>query len=153
MNSRITQRESFAVLGVVTQIRQGSETPELFANIWRQFESRRQEIQSLAIGDHYFGVNFPTDKEGATDYLAGMMVAADVPILEGLEKRTVSGGQFAVFECPVEAIGESYQHIFTEWLPGATVQFNPTVPVFEEYPERTSQQPICIHVPIRQQDK
>lgn len=34
-----------------------------------------------------------------TDYLAGMMVAADAPILEGMEKRTVSGGQFAVFEC------------------------------------------------------
>ncbi len=118
MDPRITQREPFAVLGVVTQVRQGSETPELFANIWRKFESRRQEIEFLVIGEHYFGVNFPTDKEDVTDYLAGMMVAADVPILEGLEKRTVSGGQFAVFECPVESIGESYQHIFTEWLPG-----------------------------------
>ena len=149
MNPQITQREPFAVLGVVTQVRQGFETPELFADIWKKFESRRQEIESLAIGAHYFGVNFPTDKEAVTDYLAGMMVAADAPILEGLEKRTVPSGQFAVFECPVEAIGESYQHIFTEWLPGATVRFNPTVPVFEEYPESRSQQPIRIHVPIR----
>ncbi|MDJ0708249.1 MAG: GyrI-like domain-containing protein [Leptolyngbyaceae cyanobacterium MO_188.B28] len=153
MDPRITQRRPFAVLGVVTQVRQGSETPEAFADIWRKFESRRQEIESLAIGEHYFGVNFPTDKEDVTDYLAGIMVAADAPILEGLEKRTVSGSQFAVFECQVETIGESYQHIFTDWLPGATVQFNPTVPVFEEYPESTSQQPVRVHVPIRRQDE
>jgi predicted transcriptional regulator YdeE len=147
----MTQRGPFAVLGVVSQVRRGSETPELFAGIWRRFESYRQEIESLAIGKRYFGVNFPADKEDITEYLAGMMVADDAPILEGLEKRTVSGGQFAVFECPVEAIGESYRHIFTVWLPGATVQIDPTTPVFEEYPENTSQQPVCVHIPVRQQ--
>ena len=45
--------------------------------------------------------------------------------LRGLEKRTVVGGQFAVFDCPVEAIGETYRHIFTSWLPGATVRLDP----------------------------
>ncbi len=148
MDPQCSQLKSFSVLGAVTQVRQGSETPELFADIWSKFESRRQEIGALVIGEHYFGVKFPTDKEEVTDYLVGMMVAADAPTLEGLEKRTVPGGQFAVFECPVEAIGESYQHIFTVWLPSATVQFNPTVPVFEEYPESKSQQPVRIHVPI-----
>jgi len=85
-----------------------------------------------------------------TEYLAGKMVAADAPFLEGLEKRTVSGGQFAVFECPVEAIGESYRHIFQEWLPNTDVQLDPAVPVFEEYPESTSQRPVRVHVPVRQ---
>ena len=106
-------------------------------------------IESLSIGKHYFGVNFPTDKEDVTEYLAGMMVPAGSPIPEGLEKRTVSNGQFAVFECPVEAIGDRYQHIFTVWLPGAQVQFDPTMPVFEEYPERESAEPVRIHIPVR----
>ena len=147
----MTAREPFAVLGVVTQVRRGFETPELFAGIWREFESYRERIQSLAIGNHYFGVNFPTAIRDVTDYLAGMMVAAEAPILQRLEKRTVSGGQFAVFECPVQAIGGTYRHIFTVWLPGATVEFDPAVPVFEEYPENTSAQPVCVHVPIRPQ--
>jgi predicted transcriptional regulator YdeE len=150
MEPRITWRRPFAVLGVVTRVRRGSETPQLFAGIWRKFESYRQKIESLAIGKDCFGVSFPTDTEDVTDYLAGMMVAADAAIPEGLEKRTISGGRFAVFECPVEAIGETYQHIFTVWLPGATVRFDPTVAVFEEYPESsTSLQPVCVHVPVR----
>jgi predicted transcriptional regulator YdeE len=149
----MTQRGPFAVLGIVTRVRRGSETPELFAGIWRKFESYRQAVESLASEKRYFGVNFPTDEEDVTDYLAGMTVAADAPVFEGLEKRTVPRGQFAVFECQMEAIGESYRHIFTVWLPGASQQFDPTVPVFEEYPERTSTQPVCIHIPIRQQSE
>lgn len=91
----------------------GSETPELFTRIWKEFESYRQRIAAVAIGRHYFGVSFPTNQEDETDYVAGMRVGDDAPVLPGLEKRTVSGGQFAVFECPVEAIGAMYQHIFT----------------------------------------
>jgi predicted transcriptional regulator YdeE len=151
MDPVMTRRGPFTVLGVQTQVKRGSETPELFAGIWKQFESHRQEIESLSIGKHYFGVNFPTDKQDVTDYLAGMMVPQGAPVHEGLEKRTVSGGQFAVFECPVHAIGEIYLHIFTVWLPDAPVPFDPAVPVFEEYPENNSEKPIRIHIPVRQE--
>lgn len=150
MNPTMATRGSFTVLGVQIQVKHGSETPELFAGIWKQFESYAQAIELLAIGEHYFGVNFPTDSEDATEYLAGMMAPDDSPVPEGLIKRTVPGGQFAVFACPVEAIGESYRHIFTEWLPGAPVRFDPAVPVFEEYPEKLSDKPIRIHIPVRQ---
>jgi len=150
MHPVMTRRGPFTVLGVQSQIKRGSETPELFACIWKQFESRGQEIELLAIGKHYFGVNFPTDQEDVTDYLAGMMVPDESHVPDGLEKRTVSGGQFAVFECPVEAIGETYRHIFTVWLPDAPVPFDPTVAVFEEYPGKTSERLIRIHIPVRQ---
>jgi predicted transcriptional regulator YdeE len=150
MEPRITARTPFAVLGVVTRVSRGSETPELFIRIWKEFESYRVRIAAVAIGTQYFGVRFPTNQEDETDYVAGMTVGDDAPVCPGLEKRTVSGGQFAVFECPVEAIGAMYQHIFTVWVPGATVKFDPAVPVFEEYPESTPQHPVCIHVPLRQ---
>jgi predicted transcriptional regulator YdeE len=131
-------------------VRRGSESPELFARIWNAFEARRGEIELLALQKLYFGVTFPTEKEGVTDYLAGMTVADDTSKLEGLELRTVPGGEFAVFECPLDAIGATYQHIFSVWLPGATMQLDPAMPSFEEYPENTPQQPVGIHIPVRQ---
>ena len=151
MEPRITVRAPFAVLGVLARITRGSETPELFTRIWVDFESYRERIAAVAIGRHYFGVHFPTNQEDETDYVAGMMVGDETPVPLGLEKRTVSGGQFAVFECPVEGIGAMYQHIFTRWMPGARVEFNPAGGVIEEYPEGTPQQPVSIHVPIRRQ--
>ena len=148
MEPRLIHRETSRVLGIATQIRRGSETSELFAGIWGKFESRRQEIESVALGETYFGVRFPTEDEDVSDYLAGMVVAADTPPLDGLEKRTVPGGPFAVFECPVEAIGETYRYIFTGWFANSDARFDPTGPVFEEYPEDTSKRPVRIYVPL-----
>jgi predicted transcriptional regulator YdeE len=150
MDPVMTKRNPFTILGVQAQVKRASETAELFAGIWTQFESHGREIELLSIGRHYFGVHFPTDKEDVTDYLAGMRVPDESPVPAGLHKRTVSGGQFAAFECPVQAIGESYRHIFTVWLPDAQVAFDPAVPVFEEYPEKGSDEPIRIYIPVRQ---
>lgn len=150
MTPRMTTCGTFAVLGVANRIWRGSESPELFGRIWKAFESRRQEIESMATQKVYVGVNFPTGEEGVTEYLAGMMVAAGTPSPEGLEARTVPGGQYAVFECPVDAIGATYQHVFGAWLPTAAVQFDAGRATFEEYPEKTPQQPVRLHIPIRQ---
>jgi predicted transcriptional regulator YdeE len=151
MRPQLLTRGSFAVLGVTTRIRRGSESPELFGRIWKTFESRQPQIESAATQKAYFGVNFPTDEEGVTEYLTGMMVAAGTPAPEGLEVRTVPGGQYAVFECPVDAIGAAYQHAFGVWLPGEPVQFDAGRAPFEEYPENTPEQPVRIHIPVRQQ--
>jgi predicted transcriptional regulator YdeE len=151
MDPVMTTRGSFTVLGVQIQVKRGSETPEIFAGIWKRFESHGQEIESLSIAEHYFGVSFSTAKEDVTDYLAGMMVPDGSPVPAGLDKRIVSGGEYAVFECPVEAIGQSYRHIFTVWLPDAPVTFDPSLPVFEEYPGRSPSQPVRLHIPVRHQ--
>jgi predicted transcriptional regulator YdeE len=145
----MTTRDTFAVLGVACPIRRGSESAELFGGIWKTFESRRREIASLATQEAYFGVSFPTDDEGLTEYLAGIMVAAGTPPPEGLEGRTVSGGEYAVFECPVDAIGATYRHVFSVWLPNAAVQFDAGRAPFEEYPANTPEQPVLLHIPVR----
>jgi predicted transcriptional regulator YdeE len=146
----MTTGGTFAVLGVASRIRRGSESPELFGRIWKEFESRRQEIEPVATQRVYVGVNFPTAEEGVTEYLAGMIVAAGTPSPAGLEARTVSGGPYAVFECPVEAIGATYQHVFSVWLPGAPVQFDAGRAPFEEYQEGTPPLPVRLHIPVRQ---
>jgi predicted transcriptional regulator YdeE len=151
MEPRMTTCGAFAVLGVPSRIKRGSESPELFGRIWKTFESRRREIEAVATRRVYVGVSFPTDEEGVTDYLAGMVVPTGTPVPDGLEGRTVSHGLYAVFECPVESIGLTYQHVFGVWLPSARVRFDAERAPFEEYPENTSEQPVRLHIPIRQQ--
>jgi predicted transcriptional regulator YdeE len=142
---------TFSVLGVVSRVGRGSESPDLFGRIWKRLESRRKEIQSAATQMVYLGVSFPTDDELVTEYLAGIRVAPDTPAPEGLEMREMSGGEYAVFECPLDAIGATWQHVFTVWLPNAAVQFDARRAPFEEYPENPGEQPVRLHVPIRQQ--
>lgn len=150
MNPRMTTCDTFTVLGVACPIRRGSESAELFGRIWKTFESRRQEIEAVATRKVYLGVSFPTDQEDVTDYVAGMTVAQGAPAPDGLEARTVSGGRYAVFECPVDLIGATYQHVFGVWLPGTTVQFDAGRAPFEEYPENMLEQPVRLHIPVRQ---
>jgi len=146
----MTTSGTFTILGVACRITRGSESPELFVRIWKAFESRRHEIDSIATQKVYFGVNLPTDDDRVTEYVAGMRVAPDTAAPEGLEARDVPGGEYAVFECSLDAIGASYQHVFTVWLPSAAVQFDPGRAPFEEYPENTPEQPVRLHIPVRQ---
>lgn len=153
MDTIIKEKETFWILGVQSQINQGSETSELFARIWKQFESYGKIIESLSIEKQYFGIQFPTDREKVIEYIAGMMVAKDSTVPDGLVKRVVLGSDYAAFECPVEGIGECYQYIFTKWLPSAPVLFNSKNPVVEEYPEKNSTGPVCIHIPVMKHEK
>ena len=148
MNPEIEHRRAFTVLGIQSKVKQGSETSELFAGVWERFEAGSEVIESLSLSKKYYGVNFPTDLEDISEYLAGMMVSDDSPIPNGLVKRNVLGGDYAVFECPVDSIGFCYQNVFTKWLPAASVTFNPKNPVFEEYPEKDSTLLVRIHIPV-----
>ena len=150
MNPRMAIHGSFRVLGVVSRVRRGSESAELFARIWRAFESHKEKIEPLATERAYVGVSFPTAEEAVTDYLAGMRVPAGAGAPEGLEARTIPEGEFAVFECPVEAIGETYRRIFAAWLPNAAVEFDATRPAFEEYRGDAPAEPVRLHIPVRQ---
>jgi len=60
MTPRMATCGTFSVVGVASRIGRGSESPELFARIWKAFESRRQDIESVATQKTYFGVSLPT---------------------------------------------------------------------------------------------
>lgn len=148
-SNKIEHIDTFTVLGIQSGVKQGSETSELFAGIWERFEKEREVLESLALSGKYYGVNFPTHQNSLSEYLAGMTVAGDVPVPDGWVKRKVPGGDYAVFECPVESIGLCYQHIFTRWLPASSHSFYPEHPVFEEYPEKDSMLNVRIHIPVK----
>lgn len=149
MDPTLTTRGPFTVLGVASCVTRGEETPELFAGIWQDFEARRAEIEPIATARRYFGVSFPTADPTVTEYIAGMMVRSDAPVPQGLSSRTIVGGGFAVFECPLAAIGPTYRRAFMEWLPRAPVELDPVRPAFEEYPERASDEPVRLHIPVQ----
>ncbi len=153
MDAIIKKKDTFWILGLQSKINQGSETSELFARIWKQFESYGKIIESISIEKQYFGVQFPTDREEVIEYMAGMAVTKDSTVPDGLVKRVVLVSEYAAFECPVEGIGECYQYIFKKWLPSAQVFFNKKNPVFEQYPEKNSTGPVCIHIPIMKYGK
>ena len=148
LDPRIEHRSAFTVLGIQSRVKRGSETPELFAGIWEKFENRRESIESLSTGTAYYGVNFPTGMEEVSNYLAGMVVADNAEVPVGLVRRRVQGSDYAIFECPVEGIGECYQYIFSRWLPDAPLSFNPENPVFEEYPGKDTKLPVRVHIPV-----
>lgn len=153
MKPLIKEIDAFSVLGVQARINQGSETLEFFTRIWEQFESYSKVIEPLSIDKQYFGIRFPTDSETVTEYMAGMRIANESSAPDGLMKRVVPSGEYALFECSIEGIGECYQYIFTKWLLSAPVAFNPKNPVFEKYPEKGSTRPVGIHIPVIKHEK
>jgi predicted transcriptional regulator YdeE len=140
---------TFAVLGLTDSVRRGSETPELFARLWRRFEACHDMIRPVASSALYYGVSFPTADADVTEYLAGMEVPPGTPAPDGLEVRLIPDGAYAVFDCSVDAIGGTYQHVFGTWLPTAAVQFDGGRPPFEQYPENVAEKPVRVHIPVR----
>ena len=150
MKPQMATIDPFVVLGVASAIRRGSESPDLFARIWKRFESHQDKIQTVATSKVYYGVTFPTADVNVTDYLAGMEVATATPSPEGLEARPIPGGAYAVLECSVDAIGRTYQDVFSTWLPSATVQYDDGRPSYEQYPENVAEEPVRLHIPVRE---
>jgi predicted transcriptional regulator YdeE len=149
MTPQLMSCSAFTVLGVPSRIKRGTESPELFGRVWKTFEVRRPEVEHVATQRVYVGVSFPTNEADVTDYVAGMMVAPGTPAPDGLAARTVAAGQYAVFECPADSIGVTYQHVFGAWLPTAPVQLDAARAAFEQYPENTPDQPVRLYIPIR----
>jgi len=150
MRPKIVSRDAFIVLGVVARLARGSESPEVYAEIWRDFESMRSRIMPRIQDHSYYGVSFPADGKGWFDYMAGMVVDRDAPLPEGMEKRTVPAAEYAVFTCALSSIGETYQAIFREWQPNSSFAYDPSFPSFEQYPaEGNRDQNVRIHIPVR----
>ena len=149
MEPEIVEREAFTVLGVQERFAPGLED---FEGIWmRAFMARHQEIHPLSTDKAYYGVCFHVEGEDGMDYLAGMAVPADTACPEGLAAREVPAARDAVFECTVDTIHETYEHVHGPWVARAPYAFDWPKPSFEQYPPDTESgdSPVLIHVPIR----
>ena len=154
MEARILYVDRFMIMGTVTRITMGSESIEQFRSIWNDFESWHEQIRLHSTDKCYYGISFGAGQEGVIDYVAGMAVKKMETIPEGLILREVPGADYAVFACTAQTIGETYRHIFSEWLPASGHELDGSAPTFEKYPPAgETESPVLIHIPIRQQEE
>lgn len=147
----IVRREGFLVMGTVTRRKPGTEGPETFVSAWNEFETHRQRIERHSVNSKYYGVSFAAGADGSFDYLTGMAVRPVAQPPEGLEVRAVPAATYAVFACPVQSIGQTYQYIFGEWRAQSGCATDDAAPAFEEYPPAAdTSAPVLLHIPIRE---
>ena len=149
MEPRLTDRDAFTVMGL-----QEHFTPETedFEGIWKRFMAYHDQIQPHSTDRAYYGVCFGTDDEEAMEYVAGMAVPAGTECPESLVIREVPAAQYAVFECQVATIHETYEHIHGTWVAASQYTYDRPKPDFEQYPPGTDSgdSPVLIHIPVRE---
>jgi AraC family transcriptional regulator len=150
MEPTICEREAFTVMGTSTTISTREESSDKYAKIWSEFERYNEQLKKISTNQKYYGLSFATKQQDFIDYVVGMAVPDETaPTGEELVVRTIPAARYAVFKCPVEKIGQTYQCIFGKWLPNSPYKISPIAPAFEEYPpEGQEKLPIYIHIPV-----
>jgi predicted transcriptional regulator YdeE len=124
-----------------------------YKDIWgNQFMPHHDAVRRFADGDGYYGVYFPSDEPGQVDFIAGMAADASAEASEGLVLRGLPGGQYAVVECAMEAIAQTWQTIYGEWLPKSDAYAaDEERPCFEHFPPGADQGkvPLSIYVAVK----
>jgi len=142
------RRRAFAVLGIISPLAAGTETPDKFACIWSTVETRRSAIEPLRIGHCYYGVSAPTPE--GVDYLAGVQVARDVVAPANFAVREIPAADYAISRCSLAGIGPAYAHIVGAWQTKAGDVIASERPAFEEYEDDLeSTKAVRIHIPLR----
>ena len=149
MEPTFVERDGFTVMGIMERF-----TPETedFDGIWKRYMARHKEIEALSDAKGWYGVCFGGDAEGALHYLAGMAVPAGSTCPDGLAMRDVPAARYAVFECTVATIHETYEHIHHTWLPASRYTYDEPKPGFEHYAPGTDSgdSQVLIHVPVHE---
>ncbi len=147
MEPQIVEKETFSVMGV--QSASPFETDD-FGPIWEEYMAHHGKVEPYSTDGAHYGVTFPGDEEGGLEYLAGMAVEGVEGAPEGLVLREVQGGRYAVFGCTVEAIHDTYEHIFHEWEPPAGYEVDSSRVGFERYRHDAAEgEPsVSVYVPI-----
>jgi predicted transcriptional regulator YdeE len=154
MEPKIVNREAFTVMGLTERF---TDENEDVGGLWGKFGSHRDSIRPFATDEAYCGVAFQTDQEGTWDYLAGMVVADVSPdsIPDGVVVRKVSAACYAVVECTLETMDETFKFIYEDWLPSSAYERDKSGSVLDCYPPGTDSgdSPVVLYVPIVRADE
>jgi len=150
MEPTICSREAFAVMGISNRMSIAEESSADYKKIWSDFEKYNEPLKKISTDKKYYGVTFATEKQDVVDYVVGMAVPQETaPIDDGLIVRPIPVAEYAVFECPVQNIGPTYQYIINKWLPNSPYTISSVAPCFEEYPPEAQEKlPVRIHISI-----
>jgi predicted transcriptional regulator YdeE len=152
MEPQVVELEAFAILGLMERFMPEKED---FEGIWKRFMAYHDQIHPLSTDQAYYGACFGTEEERQMDYLAGMAVWGVAEVPEGLTLREVPASLYAVFECTVRTISDTYDRIFSEWVPtagyGRPDHRSPKAD-FERYPPNTNSgdTPVLLHIALEE---
>lgn len=131
MDVMIKTRNAFTVLGI--QIRLNPMTTDFHALWQNEIIPRYAEIKPFAIEGGGYAVYYPTDEAQMVDMLAGVEVAAGTAAPAGLLACVVPAAHYAVVECRMDAIGDTWRRLYEEWPPQPERTIDFTKPSFEYY--------------------
>jgi predicted transcriptional regulator YdeE len=121
-------------------------------DIWmNQFIPHAEQLRPFSLDDAFYGAWIWVD-ENTTAYLAGMAVEALPEIPQGLMEKVLPAAKYAVFDCTVSTIGQTYDQAYREWLPNSPYEYDITASDFEYYPPSTESgdRLAQIFIPIRE---
>ena len=151
MEPRIVRKETFALLGLQEHFTRETED---FEGIWKRFMRYEAQISPHSVDGAFYGANYAPKTGTGIDYLAGMAVGEVQDVPEDLILREVPSSRYAVFECTVRTISDTYDWIFGEWLQTASYpRPGPDSPKadFERYPPATDSgdTPVLLHIALK----
>ncbi|WP_109126656.1 GyrI-like domain-containing protein [Dyella sp. C11] len=132
MDHRIVSLPAFTVVGMEHIAR----TPNDIGPLWRRFLPREHEIGHRTETGVSYGVCTP-QPDGMLRYVAGVAVAHDAAVPEGMVKFQVPAQKYGVFthRDVVARVGETFRTIHTRLLPKLGLRAQAGVE-FERYDER-----------------
>ena len=149
MEPKFVELEAFTVMGILIH-----EMPDKvnYKAVWEdQFMPHHEAILAQSTDKAYYGVWFPHHDDGIPDYVAGMAVTANAVAPTGINTRQVPASRYAVFECTMETIGQTYGYIYGTWLDASPYEFAPGCADFEYYPPEGSDGTPAVYIPIREE--
>ena len=136
MKPKIVKKPAMTVVGMAYQ---GKNENQEIPAMWGEFNPRMNEIKNIT-GNQCFGACF-SDIEGAAEgefeYVACFEVTDASEVPAGMVVRTVPAYTYAVFTHvgKLATLPDTYQYIYTTWLPQAGVELHPDKFDMELYDE------------------
>lgn len=139
MEPRIVTKEAFTVVGIPFkgQITSGpyedGENNNEIGKAWDEFNARYCEVKHIS--GPGIGLCFGMPDSGEPWYIAGMEVSRAEDVPAGMMARSVPTLKYAVFECTLPTIGQTYGYIMDQWQAASGYQRGDG-PDFELYDEK-----------------
>ena len=146
MHPKIITKPAFTVVGLRT--RAAAKSPEI-AQLWDQFVPRIGELRHSSEPYVSYGLMDNFDA-GGMDYMAGNPTSDTTELPSGMARWDVPANTYAVFDTTLSTIGQTFDDIFSKWLPTSGYQ-QVAAPYFEQYPETFSPATpaLEIYIPVK----
>lgn len=148
---KITTAGPFTVVGVRQRFESVNEAASAdYEGLWtNEFMPHHEVLLPLSTDKFYYGVSYGTGEGESFYYLAGMAVDDDAPTPDGLTRYQVPLATYAVFETTMDGIGETWNRVFSKWLPASGYEYAWEAPSYEEYPPDTDDaSTVLLYVPV-----